>query len=494
VDLSALTSGGAASAAVAKAAGAAVDDDLSQALGAAPQPTSAPTRPSGDVVGEPATQMAIAAPATGAAAGAASMPSNPSSSAPSHDRHELLSKKLTNYREARQAAIETITRNRGFEARVNETRSTSAPTCVAHAPWAARAHAKARRHGAAVQTDFASINDHQIESHWEEQRHAFGAPQCATNFTLVTQASAERLWMLKHICHRWFGPIVVAIYAEQGADAAPREPACYPGQVDYVAVAASKKNFHDRNAYPVNLLRNVAISRVKTSHFLMADIDLWPDSTLLTRLLIVSYKNAQIFDDPKRALVIPAFGREDKAACTSSTAKSLAENAESLVNCHREAALMPFNFETLRQCIIDKKCHIFDRYNQDGHGTTDYKSWLKQGGKATRNIQCFLSNRYEPYVVLRKTPLLPTFEERFRGYGKNKIQNLVHLRYAGWHFSVLSKSFLVHFPHHKSAARLAWEDSAHRARMDDLYKNFLDALMKVYGAPGDRVGCTKICT
>ena len=28
--------------------------------------------------------------------------------------------------------------------------------------------------------------------------------------------------------------------------------------------------------YPINTLRNIAISKVKTSHFIIADVDTWP--------------------------------------------------------------------------------------------------------------------------------------------------------------------------------------------------------------------------
>jgi len=159
---------------------------------------------------------------------------------------------------------------------------------------------------------------------------------------------------------------------------------------------------------------------------------------------------------------------------------------------------MPKNFNELRTCIIARDCHIFDRYNQDGHGTTDYRSWLKTESRSARAIKCFLSNRYEPYVVLRKSPRLPPYEEQFTGYGKNKIQHVVHLRYAGWSFSVLSHSFLAHFPHHKSASRVKWEGDAasptdHRRAMDTLYRGFLDTLLDVYGAPGTHADRTKIC-
>lgn len=34
----------------------------------------------------------------------------------------------------------------------------------------------------------------------------------------------------------------------------------------------------DKDQYPINKLRNVAISKSKTSHYFIDDIDLWPSS------------------------------------------------------------------------------------------------------------------------------------------------------------------------------------------------------------------------
>lgn len=43
------------------------------------------------------------------------------------------------------------------------------------------------------------------------------------------------------------------------------------------ATAAQTPEELDPTWYPVNRLRNVAVRAVKTSHFLMTDIDIWPD-------------------------------------------------------------------------------------------------------------------------------------------------------------------------------------------------------------------------
>ena len=331
---------------------------------------------------------------------------------------------------------------------------------------------------------------------------------CRVDFTLVTQASAERLWMLDHICQRWHGPIVISVYAPITEKIQTERDKCYPNQVEYIITTVKLHIYSDHSSYPVNRLRNMAISRVRTSHFLHADIDLWPDANLLPRLKRLSSmaRHNHTFADPRQAIVIAAFAREVKTDCASSTAKAQRDKYRvDLKLCHREADQIPDSFETLKKCIMAKDCHIFDRYNHDGHGTTDYRSWLHgfDGGKSLKPVSCFGSNRYEPYVVLRKSPLLPMYEERFTGYGKNKIEQIVHLRYAGWRFQVLGRSFLTHFPHHKSAARVEWEETkdadgnTHRDRMDHLYREFLAQLMYAYGAPGSKDDAharhTKIC-
>lgn len=347
-----------------------------------------------------------------------------------------------------------------------------------------------------VETGFSSINRHAPLAAYSSTRLPAG---CPINFTLATQATAERLWMLGWICQRWEGPIVIAVYTDHSY-VVRKDPMC-GDRVDYRVTSAPEHVFKKHNLYPVNKLRNLAISRVRTSHFLLCDIDLWPDASLLLRLTRFAAAQPDLFRDPKLALVVPAFSREVKTECSSSTAASDSQAKYRMAECHKEARDMPEDFAALKACIINKECHIFDRFNQDGHGTTDYRAWLRQEG--LRHVSCFLSNRYEPYVVLQRTPDLPRFEEQFTGYGKNKIQNLVHLRYSGWRFAVLPRSFLIHFPHHKSAARLEWEnkeeqvidnpDVQHRAHMDSVYRKFLDALIAVYGSPGDRANVTRIC-
>lgn len=83
-------------------------------------------------------------------------------------------------------------------------------------------------------------------------------------------------------------------------------------------------------------------------------------------------------------------------------------------------------------------------------------------------------------MVLKRSDSLPLYDERFTGYGKNKIQFIVHLRYAGWSFSVLGGAFITHFPHAKSSSRMDWEYGSHRDEMNVLFKKFMQELQDRY--------------
>ena len=49
--------------------------------------------------------------------------------------------------------------------------------------------------------------------------------------------------------------------------------------------------------------------------------------------------------------------------------------------------------------------------------------------------------------MVRRTEILPLFDERFINYGFNKVQWIENLRYLGFEFSVLSQAFAVDIPH-----------------------------------------------
>ena len=116
--------------------------------------------------------------------------------------------------------------------------------------------------------------------------------------------------------------------------------------------------------------------------------------------------------------------------------------------------------------------------------TTPYKEWWDAPlGAEPLHVSCFKNARYEPYVVLPNLPTTPIYSEAFTGYGKNKIELITHLRFAGFRFHALPGAFVTHMPHAKSAQKLLWEAGAHRRSMDALYQKLVAQLVNRYKRP-----------
>lgn len=125
------------------------------------------------------------------------------------------------------------------------------------------------------------------------------------------------------------------------------------------------------NGYPINLLRNIALSKVHTSHFIVSDIDLWPSTTSYDAILALGRR---YLSKPRNALVVPAF------EYNSEWDMSVRGTAETV------ALELPDTFEQLRECFDDmvdvdtgKRCRIFKagsgRVGLATHESTDYEQW-----------------------------------------------------------------------------------------------------------------------
>ena len=50
-------------------------------------------------------------------------------------------------------------------------------------------------------------------------------------------------------------------------------------------------------------------------------------------------------------------------------------------------------------------------------------------------------------MLVQKNNELPLYDERFVGYGWNKVQWIEHLRQVGYRFYVFNDGFIIHCPH-----------------------------------------------
>jgi hypothetical protein len=272
------------------------------------------------------------------------------------------------------------------------------------------------------------------------------------SYTLVTQFSHDRMWMMEQHCERWGPhPMSIAVLTNKTASSIHQELTAMGCPLSEQFISVQTLSLQDSSSeqladYPVNVLRNMALTKVKTSHVAYVDVDFWESTDLHTNLMRDHVRHALAMD-PKAALVLPAF--QMKRQC-----KDLRECPE--VN----IPIMPHNQNDLFDLFRNKNATQFDPYNRGGHGSTRYRDWMKQTEELLP-ISCVLSNRYEPYLVVRYCHDLPPFQTAFSGYGKNKMTWVMQLVRSGYAFWQLGESFLVHYPHLDSSARLQWNGGPH---------------------------------
>ena len=95
-----------------------------------------------------------------------------------------------------------------------------------------------------------------------------------------------------------------------------------------------------------------------------------------------------LYNDTKQTLVVPAFQRQGKDVCVDgeSCRQVLLDNPD----------FMPSTFDSLRSCLSDKECIVFQYDNNpQGHSTTNTPAWVKRTQEGVKALECFENNRYE---------------------------------------------------------------------------------------------------
>ena len=247
------------------------------------------------------------------------------------------------------------------------------------------------------------------------QLHTPHAPACSepldetrVSFTLVSQLSYGRLRMIGHHCKRWGdNPISIVVITDKTAVSVKAELVSMGCSEEHMTLQTVSKTEYDPDGtqYPVNLLRKLALSAVKTSHIVYADVDFLP-STELHSIISNQATKERLASDSKLAVVIPAFElnwpcKDDDDAevgdCTQILKKNLdmSQHKEGLVALLGTGAASEFHIKNFRR----------------GHGSTKYSMWQNQENGAFFDLPCIKSNQYEPYLALRYCSELPPFQE-----------------------------------------------------------------------------------
>lgn len=177
--------------------------------------------------------------------------------------------------------------------------------------------------------------------------------------------------------------------------------------------------------YPINYLRNLAISKVQTEYTLLIDADLVP-SPLALETIENHLRKCGVNDT---VYVIPVFETSKRVSIGDK------KRLERLYN---------------RGHVLGYKSN----HQKRSHGSTDLSKWFLSNEKYTVQYEA----RYEPYIVM-KTSIDIKHDERFTDYGWNKVAFITELALAGYSFVVLPDVWFIHIDHKKSRSSVQFHSN-----------------------------------
>lgn len=291
-------------------------------------------------------------------------------------------------------------------------------------------------------------------------------PECTpispdqVTFTLTTQLSLDRLWIMKHQCKRWPPPytISIAIYLPPESPYRLRESIVKQLAQEFhcdlsrmhITLFQAATDFSTNHQYPVNLLRNLALGAISTTHAVYIDSDFLVSEGLHDQL--INTARPVLAKDTKALVVVPAFDyisqcrkkgvQEQVLACLESEWEMVPKAQEDILNL--------LDRDDLPR--VDRGFQTINGHNKY-HGTTLYRKWARDQSTVIK-IPCIASHTYEPYVAMRVCRDFPIFPEQFRGWGHNKVTWVkILLKKLGYRLWQLPKGFVMHLPHQKSDSR-----------------------------------------
>ncbi|OQV20059.1 Glycosyltransferase-like protein LARGE2 [Hypsibius exemplaris] len=299
--------------------------------------------------------------------------------------------------------------------------------------------------------DFERLADLKFRTHlyFIDYDYRSGGP---TDLTLVAQLSFDRLQMLEPLCDHWNGPISLALYM---TDAEAQQFAEFVLDSEMLS---SRRNigwhivYKDGAVYPVNYLRNVALSQANTPFVFLTDIDFLPMYGLYD-VLKDAIVQTDLLNQETKALVVPAFE-------TQRYRFSFPANKSELLPMVASGDVIAFRWD------------IWPK----GHGATNFSRWME----ATSTYTVEWEPDYEPYIVVNRN--VPRYDNRFGGFGWNKVSHLMMLAVKGYELIVLPNAFIIHMPHAPSIDIAKFRSkSQYRKCLTRMKQEFVRDLAKVYG-------------
>ncbi|VDM96748.1 unnamed protein product [Thelazia callipaeda] len=238
------------------------------------------------------------------------------------------------------------------------------------------------------------------------------------NIVLITQFSMDRLMHFDMLLKHWDGPVSAAVYVSDFELSQLlqyfEDTNTFSNRTNVALHAVYKEGIY----YPINYLRNVALNSSSDASFVfLIDVDFIPKPGLYS-MLCQKLLTSNIVT--KKAYVVPAFEYIGSG--------------------------IPIVPETKNDLLLEIDKRRMQIFRQEiwiqGHAATNYSHWRY----AEQEYSIPWRNDYEPYIVVRRSRL-PLYDQRFAGFGWNKVSHIMSLNAAKYEFVVLPNAYIIHQPH-----------------------------------------------
>ncbi|GAM29082.1 hypothetical protein SAMD00019534_122580 [Acytostelium subglobosum LB1] len=238
--------------------------------------------------------------------------------------------------------------------------------------------------------------------------------------TIVTQSSVDRLDRIALMADRWRAPISVALFIRDVNDDLPKLDKILSSNILLREFADIHLLHANKTRYPVNNLRNLAITNSRTDFVLLMDADFI--ITAGTHDYMLPYIKKVQETGEKVAFVFPSFS-------SSYQPNLLPDDKASLLELINKDLVSPSNMRYCPRC----------------HSPTNYNRWYKESEAYELEYKWI----YEPYLMFNRSQS-ELFDERFKGYGFDKNSQVFTMAVMGFKFKVQPASYIIHINHEQS--------------------------------------------
>ncbi|KAK8799970.1 hypothetical protein WA588_002790, partial [Blastocystis sp. NMH] len=302
------------------------------------------------------------------------------------------------------------------------------------------------------------------------------------NVTAIAAATYNRLFSIQQLLYRWRGNLVVVLqcpdYEEQSVIQFINTH-YFPPRFTLILFLTDDEHVYS-TSFPVNYLRNLAIRNIRTTHFLVMDMDL--------RLTTNTYDEVmrlpkQLLKSQNSVFILPVFFYNHTL---------ILNNCNSIDECAALAnEYQPENKAELVACLYQKNC-ISNKRLVRTHMYIMPEWYLTREKSPASRIRCFLTDFMEPYMLVKYQETTPLFHEEFVDYGYNKVQYFENLRQMGSTFYILNHAFAMDFPHPDSDFRIKYHNIIHSDEENPM-KEVYNRLQRRFNQRYQHIRSSRVC-